>query len=89
VLALLGALAPQQFAVDFGNLFEVTLHRVVVLDPAADFRHFLLGDDAAGGAPTSQSNSQIPDRPMTLALGVCDMKVMIYRVPFFVALNLA
>src|SRR5580658_2642246 len=69
VLALLGALAPQQFAVDLGNLFQMILHLVVVLDPAADFRQFLLGDDAAGGAAASQRNGQIPDRPMTLALG--------------------
>src|SRR5580704_17640375 len=68
-LVLLGALALQQFTVDRGNLLEVILHLVVVLDPATDFRHFLLGDDAAGGATASQSNGQIPDRPMALALG--------------------
>src|SRR6266568_3250586 len=68
-LALLGALTPQQFAVDLGNLFEMILHLVVVLDPAADFRHLLLGDDAACGAAAFQSNGQIPDRPMALALG--------------------
>src|SRR6267154_242382 len=68
-LALLGALTPQQFAVDLGNFFEMILHLVVVLDPGADFRHFLLGDDAARGAAASQSNGQIPDRPMALAFG--------------------
>src|SRR5580698_8075093 len=71
-LVLLGALAPQQFTVDLGNLLEVTLHLVVVLDvvvlnPAADFRHFLL--HAAGGVTASQSNGQIPDRRIALALG--------------------
>src|SRR5256885_317274 len=69
VLALLDPLTPQQFAIDFGNLFELILHLVVVLDPAPDFRHFLLGDDATCGTATSQSNGQIPDRPMPLALG--------------------
>src|SRR3989442_7450404 len=69
VLALLDPFTPQQFAIDFGNLFELIFHLVVVLDPAADFRHFLLGDDAACGMATSQSNGQIPDRPMPLALG--------------------
>src|SRR5947207_15993972 len=67
VLALLGALTPQQFAIDLGNLFELILHLVVVLDPAADFRRFLLGNDAACGTATSQSNGQIPDRPVPLA----------------------
>src|ERR1022692_2485503 len=75
VLALLGARAPQQFPVDLGNLFEVILHLVVVLDPAADFRHFLLGDDAACGAAPSQSNGQIPDRPMPLALGALAARI--------------
>src|SRR5437016_12051154 len=69
VLALLGALTPQQFAIDLGNLFEVILHLVVVLDPAADFRRSLLGNDAACGTTTSQSNGQIPDRPVPLAAG--------------------
>src|SRR5437764_5295114 len=58
VLALLDPLTPQQFAIDFGYLFELILHLVVVLDPAADFRHFLLGDDATCGTATSQSNGQ-------------------------------
>src|ERR1019366_8938381 len=75
LLALLGARAPQQFPVDLGNLFEVILHLVVVLDPAADFRHFLLGDDAACGAAPSQSNGQIPDRPMPLALGALAARI--------------
>src|SRR5258708_5331714 len=68
VLALLGALAPQQFPIDLGNLFEVILHLVVVPNPAANSRHFLLGDDAACSAAASQSDGQIPDRPMPLAL---------------------
>jgi hypothetical protein len=45
------------------------LELVVVPDPAADFRHFFIWDDAAGRATASQSNGQIPDRPMAFALG--------------------
>src|ERR1700722_7026779 len=54
--------------VNLGDLFEVILYLVVILDPAADFRHLLLGDDAAGGTATCQGNCQIPDRPMALPL---------------------
>src|SRR5260370_40774052 len=68
-LALLGALGPQQFAINLGYLFDVILQLVVVLDPATDFRHFLHGNDSAGRAATSQSNGQIPDRPMPFTFG--------------------
>src|ERR1700756_5193158 len=67
--ALVGAFAPQQLAVDLGDLFDVVLQLVVVLDPVADFSHLLLGNDAAGRPPSAQSNGLIPDRPMPLALG--------------------
>ena len=62
-----GALTPQQFAVDLGDLFQVVLQLVVVLDPTADFSHLLLGNDSTGGASAPQSDRQIPDRAMPLA----------------------
>src|SRR5580704_1129147 len=65
--ALLVALAPQQLAVDLGDLFDVVFQLVVVLDPASDFRHFLLWNDSAGGAAAAQGYRQIPHRPMPLA----------------------
>ena len=40
--------APQQLAVDLGNLFQPIFQLVVVFYPAADLSHFFPGDDAAG-----------------------------------------
>src|SRR5213594_4112163 len=69
VLALLGALAPQQFAVDVGNLFEVILQLIVVVDPTSNFGHFLFRHDSAGRAAWPQGDGQVPDRPVSLSLG--------------------
>jgi len=84
VLALLGALAPQQFPVDLGYLFEVILHLVVVLDPAADLPHFLGGNDPTGRSPRPERDRQIPDGPMplpfgTLASGVAGGDIALYQ----------
>src|SRR5437660_8771861 len=68
-LTFLGALAPQQLAVNLGNLFDVVLQLVVVLNPASDLSHPLLRDDSAGGAAATEGYRQIPHRPMPLAAG--------------------
>src|SRR5665213_3102355 len=47
---------PLQCPVDVGELLQLILQLVVVLDPAADFVHFLLGNDAAGGAAGAESD---------------------------------
>jgi len=48
--------APQQLAIYVGDLLQLILQLVVVFDPATDFIHFLLGDDAAGRAAWSESD---------------------------------
>ncbi len=63
----MSALAPQQFAVDVGDLLQLLFQLVVVFDPAADFIHFFLRDDAARGAARSERDGQIPGGSVPLA----------------------
>ena len=74
-LAFLDALAPQQLAVDLGNLFDVLFELVVVLDPAADFRRLLLGNDSPGSAAAAQRDRQILHWPMPLAASALTSRV--------------
>src|SRR5882762_10715738 len=68
-LAVLGALASQQFAVDVGNLFEVILQLVVVVDPTSHLGHLLFRYDSAGSAAWPQGDSQVPTRPVPVSFG--------------------
>jgi hypothetical protein len=81
-LALLGALASQQFAVDVGNLFEVILHFMVVVDPASYFGHLLFRHDSAGSAAWPQGDGKVPARPVPLSFGTFASGVSASDVPF-------
>src|ERR1700683_1560184 len=52
--ALFVALAPQQFPIDLGDLFQVLLNPVIVVDPFADLLHLLGGYDS----PSSPARSE-------------------------------
>jgi hypothetical protein len=82
VFALLGALAPQQFAVDVGNLFEVILQLMVVVDPSPNLVHFLLRHGSTGGAAWPQGNRQVPIRPVPFSFGTFASGVSASDVPF-------
>ena len=56
----------QQLAIDVGDLLQVILQLVVVLDPATDLGQVFWGNDAARGATSAQSDGQIPHRAMAL-----------------------
>src|ERR1700688_2009285 len=81
VFALLGALAPQQFAVDVGNLFEVILQLMVVVDPSPNLGHFLLRHGSTGSAAWPQGNSQVPIRPVPFSFGTFASGVSASDVP--------
>jgi hypothetical protein len=61
---LLLTLTPEQFPIDFGDLFQVILEFVIVLDPTADLLDLLVGNDSARCASAPESDGQIPYRPM-------------------------
>src|SRR6266487_2534409 len=61
------AFAPQQLAIDLGDLFQVVFQFVVVFNPAANLVHILLAYDAPRGAALSQGDRQIPYWPVTFA----------------------
>jgi hypothetical protein len=61
---LLLTLTPEQFPIDFGDLFQVILELVIVLDPTADLLDLLVGNDSARCASASESDGQVPYRPM-------------------------
>jgi hypothetical protein len=69
VFALLDTLASQQFAVDVGDLFEVILQLVVIVDPTSHFGYSLCRHDSAGCATWPQGDRQVPARPVPLSLG--------------------
>jgi hypothetical protein len=69
VFALLRTLASQKFAVDVGNLFEVILHLMVVVDPTSHLGHLLFRHDSTAGATWPQGDRQVPARPVPLTFG--------------------
>ena len=69
------ALPPQQLAIDVGDLLQVVLQLVVVLDPAAHLGQVFLSDDAARRATPAQSNGQIPHRAMPLTASTLARRV--------------
>ena len=81
-LTFLESSAPQQLAVDLGDLFDVVFQLVVVLDPAANFSHLLLGDDSPGSTPGAQRDRQIPHRPMPLTASALAGRVPTGHVSF-------
>src|SRR5216684_2606440 len=62
-------LPAQQFPVDVGDLLEMFLHPVIVLDPVADLFDLIGGHRTAGSMGLVQSDTQIPHRTMALAAG--------------------
>src|SRR5262245_51508133 len=75
LLALPGALAAQQLAIDFGNLFEAILQLMIILDPLSNFGHLLFGHDSSGCAASAQGNCQVPDRPVPLSFGALASRI--------------
>src|SRR6516225_10093965 len=69
------ALPPQQLAIDVGDLLQVVLQLVVVLDPAAHLGQVFLSDDAARRATPAQSDGQIPHRAMPLTASTLARRV--------------
>ena len=59
--------APQQFAVDIGDLLQALLHSMIVLNPAADLLDLIRGNRRARAVRLVQGDAQIPDRPVPLA----------------------
>ena len=59
--------APQQFAVDVGDLLQARLHTMIVVNPATHLLDLVGGNRRARAVRLVQSDAQIPDRPVPLA----------------------
>ena len=67
LLLVLFSVPTHQFPVDLGDLFQILLHLVVVLDPAADLLDLITGNRATAPMSLIQGHTQIPDRPVSFA----------------------